>query len=144
MNTLLIFIWIIAAFICMAFWEAYVEGKHPWAKKALGWRKRITKRYVLTAYHFWVNLMFAFLISLPLVVYGWNSELAGVLISAGVIGLIVEDFLWFIVNPFWNLKKFNSKAVYWYHWIKIGKFEIPWGYVIGIAIAVLSGIFLWF
>ena len=45
MDILLIFAWVIAAFIAMAFWEAYIEGKHPWAGAGTTWKLKIGKKY---------------------------------------------------------------------------------------------------
>jgi hypothetical protein len=127
----------------MSFWEAYIEGKHPWAGNQVGWKKQISKRISITAYHFWIDVMFFFFLTLPLVIYGWDLKLLGIIISASFIGFIIEDFCWFIINPYYSLKKFNKKDVYWYPWFKFGKIQIPVGYVIGIIISVLSWYFLW-
>ena len=143
MNILLIFVWIILGFISMSFWEAYMEWKPPWAGNQVGWEKRITKNFSLTAYHFWIYIMFIFFLTLPFIINGWDLELLGIIISATAIGLIIEDFFWFIINPYYSLKKFNSKDVYWYPWIKLGRFEMPKSYLWGIIIALGSLGFLW-
>ena len=139
METFLIFICIVLAFISMSFWEAYVEGSHPWAGRS----KKDHGRLKITAYHRGVYAMVFFFLLVPLIIAEFNLRLFGVIVSASALGFIVEDFLWFIINPYFSLKDFNSKKVYWYPWIKIGKFEIPFLYVIGILIFVLSWYFLW-
>ncbi|MEK6949902.1 MAG: hypothetical protein AABX34_06780 [Nanoarchaeota archaeon] len=143
-QTILIFVWIWAAMIANGFWEAYVEGKHAWDKGKLGWKIR-TKKYVwLTAYHFWLFMvMWPLLITLPLVIFGFDLRIFGILLSAYFSGLIVEDFTWFVVNPFFNFKHFSSKYVRWYPWIRIGKFEIPAYYAINIIVSLLLWHFLW-
>lgn len=143
MNVLLIFIWIWAAFVAMAFWEAYVEGKKPWDKGKLGWKLKITKKYCFPAYAFYVWLMWIFLLTLPFIIYGWNLKLFGIILSAFVLGTIIEDFLWFAVNPTFKIKNWNSKNVTWYRWIKLGKIEFPLMYLIGILISVASWYILW-
>jgi hypothetical protein len=139
----MIFVWVFAGFIAMSFWEAYIEGSNAWAANQVGWKKRITKKFTLTGYHFWLNLMLILFISLPLWVSGWDLELFGILISAGALGLMLEDFMWFVVNPRFPLKHFDSRHVHWYPWFKIGKLEIPKLYVASIIVAVLSYILLW-
>jgi hypothetical protein len=68
----------------------------------------------------------------------------GILVSAYFTGTILEDFLFFVVNPKINFRKdFNSKFVYYYPWLKIGKFEVPLFYFAWTAIALLSWRFLW-
>ena len=145
MNWLLIFAWIWAAMIAMAFWESSIEGKNPWDKKKSGWKLRITKNISLTKYHFYLFfVMFPLLLTLPFVVYGWNTRLFGIIISAFFSGSIIEDFMWFLVNPHVSIKEhFNSKWANYYPWIKIGRLEIPVYYVLSLAIAILSWYFLW-
>lgn len=144
MDTALIFIWIYLAMIAIAFWESYVEGRNPWNKRKLGWKIQLTKKYCLPAYHIYLfGVMLPLLLTLPLVIYGWNLKLAGILISAYFTGLIIEDFTWFVVNPAVKLSEFNSKFANFYPWIKIGKFEIPAFYVVGFLIAFLSWYYIW-
>lgn len=143
MSILLTFLWVILGFAAMAFWEAYIEGLYPWAGRQCGWTLRLGKKWTLTAYHFWLNIMFLFFLSLPLVIYGWDLILFGILLSALMIGLIVEDFLWYIVNPYYSLRFFNENDANWYPWIGIGKAKIPFSYIVGIIIALLSWYFIW-
>ena len=66
MRTLLIFAWIYAAMIAMAFWEAYVEGRNAWDRGKIGWKIRIG-RFCLTGYHFFLAwVMLPLLLTLPL------------------------------------------------------------------------------
>lgn len=145
MNTLLIFIWIYAAMIATAFWEAYAEGKNSWDKKKLGWEVRIGKKFVLSGYHFYIFVvMWPLLLTLPLVIYGWDTELFGILVSAYFSGIILEDFAWYHVNPAVKPKAFWTKFSDYYPWIRLkGKKIIPVGYVLGLLIAILSWYFLW-
>lgn len=143
MKIVLIFIWIYMAMIAMSFWESYVEGRNPWDKRKLGWKIKMG-RYCLPAYHFYVFfIMWPLLLSLPLIIYGWDLKLFGILISAYFSGMIIQDFMWFVVNPAVKLSEFNSKWVKYYPWIKIGKFEIPTFYVVGLIISALSWYFIW-
>lgn len=134
-----------AAMIAMGFWEAYVEGRNPWDKRKLGWKLKIGKFY-LPAYHFYVFfIMLPLLVFiLPLSIYGWSWKLFGILLSAYFTGLVIEDFVWFLVNPAVKLKEFHTEFTDYYPWIKInGKKIIPTGYLIGPVIAILSWFFLW-
>jgi hypothetical protein len=144
MKTILIFIIIYAAMISMSFWEAYVEGRNAWDKKKLGWKIKISK-FTLSAYHFynfWV--MWPLLLALPLVIYGWNIKLFGILISAFFSGAIIEDFFWYIVNPKVKFREFWTKFSDYYPWIRInGKKIIPLFYVLGVVLSLLSWYFLW-
>jgi len=128
----------------MAFWEAYIEGKNPWARASVGWKLRLSRKVVITGYHAWLLLFLLFAFSLPLIIYGWDFKLFGVLVSAVSIGVVIEDFLWFVVNPYYGIKEhWNPENAYWYPWLKIGKISIPVIYVLGILICLLSYIFIW-
>ena len=144
MNVLLIFVWVYLAMIAMAFWESEVEGKKAWDKGKLGWKIKIG-RYCVPAYHIFVFVIFwPFLLTLPLVIYGWNLQLTGVLISAYFSGMVLEDFMWYVVNPAIKFSdSFNSEFANYYPWLKIGKFEMPISYFVGLGIAVLSWLLIW-
>lgn len=130
--------------IANGFWEAYVEGKHAWDKGKLGWKIKTKKHVWLTAYHFWLFVvMWPLLLTLPLVIFGFDLKLFGILLSAYFSGLMIEDLTWFVVNPVFNFKDFNSKNVKWYPWLKIKQFEIPLSYIICALIVLLSWYFLW-
>lgn len=140
MNYILSFIYIMIIFIAIAFWEAYMEGKHGWAAKQYGWTIDL-KIIKLTAYHFWAwIIMIPMFILLPLIIFGFSSSIFWFLLACYIIGTVLEDFTWFIINPKFPLKNFNSKHVKWHHWLKISKFEIPIFYplylIIGISILV--------
>ena len=144
MNILLTFIWVYVAMIAHSFWEAYAEGANGWASAMNGWRFRISKHIELTAYHFWLFFIeLPMLFTLPLIMFGWDLRVFGVLVSAFFSGIIIEDFFWFVVNPVFPFKDWNPNKVKWYPWLRIGRINIPWNYILGILIAVLSWYFLW-
>ncbi len=145
MNVSLIFLWVYLAMLATAFWESYVEGRYPWNYRKEGWKIRIGKTFVFSAYHFFLFwITFPLLISLPLVTHGWDLELFGILISAYFSGIVIEDFLWFVVNPAVKLREFWSDFSDFYPWIVVrGHKIVPVGYIIGILIALLSWFFLW-
>ena len=83
--------------------------------------------------------MLPLLFALPLVVYGWNFKLFGILVSAYFSGMVLEDFMWYVINPVVKFKEFFTSFSDYYPWIRInGRKIIPVGYVVGILIAVLS------
>ena len=145
MNILMIFICIYGAMVAHAFWEGYVEGRNVGHKGKLGWKIRIGKSFIFTAYHFWLfYIMYPLLLSLPFVIYGWDYILFGVFVSAYFSGLVIEDFLWYLVNPVVKIRRdFNSKFAEWYPWIKIVNIEIPLFYILSLLIAFLSWRFIW-
>jgi len=70
-------------------------------------------------------------------------RLFGILLSAYSSGLVIEDFVWVLVNPRHKFSDFNSKEHNHYPWLKIGRFEIPLGYPIATLITFLSWYFIW-
>jgi hypothetical protein len=60
-----------------------------------------------------------------------------------MIGLAIEDFMWFVVNPAVKFSQFNPEYANYYPWLKIGKFKIPAVYIVEILVATLSWYFLW-
>ena len=145
MNTLLIFIWIFLAMIAMSFWEAYSEGRKAWDKGKIGWKLKIGKNFVLPAYHFYLFvIMLPVFFTLPLIIYGWNLRLFGILFSAYFLGVIIEVFFWYIVNPEVKFREFFTGFSDYYPWLKIkGKKSIPLFYLSYLLIAGLSWYFLW-
>ena len=81
-------------------------------------------------------------LAIPLLL-NYSKELLGILLSAYFSGLIVEDFTWFVVNPVFPLRKFNSKDAKWHFWLKIGKFEVPYSYIVAAILAIISWLILW-
>jgi len=145
MNTLLIFIWTSLAMIAMSFWEAYSEGRKSWDKGKIGWKIKLGKKFVLPAYHFYLfGIMLPLFFSLPLIIYGWDIKLFGILFSAYFLGTVIEDFFWYVVNPKVKFKEFFTDFSDYYPWLKIkDKKIIPLFYISSILIAGLSWYFLW-
>lgn len=129
--------------IANSFWEAYVEGRNTMEVGKIGWKVKIGK-YYLTGYHFYLFfVMWPLLLSLPFVIYGWDLRLFGIIFSAYTSGLVIEDFMWFVVNPVVKLSEWGTEFTNHYPWINIWKFKIPAFYLVGIGISFLSWIFLW-
>jgi len=144
MSTILIFIWIWAAMVAMSFWEAYVEGRNAWDKGKYGWKFTIGKKFVFTGYHFFLfYIMWPLLLTLPFIMFGWDTRLFGVVVSAFASGAVLEDFMWYVVNPEVKFKEFYTSFSDYYPWIKIGKVKIPTFYIIGVIIAVAAWYFIW-
>lgn len=144
MNVLFIFAWAYAAMIALAFAESYVEGRNAWDKGKCGWKFSIFG-IKITGYHFFLYvILLPFLFAMPLVVYGPDKKLAGILLSAYLSGMVVEDFFWYIVNPKVKFREFWSPFSDYYPWIRYkGKKIVPALYVVALVLAFLSWILLW-
>lgn len=143
MNTVLIFIIIYLAMIANSFWESYVEGRNTMELGKVGWRLKIGK-YYLTGYHFYLFfVMWPLLLSLTFAISGWNFKLFGVLLSAYFSGLVIEDFMWFVVNPVVKFSEWGTDFTNHYPWIFLGKFKVPLFYLVGLLTSFLSWHFIW-
>ena len=146
MNDILIIVYVMLIYVSIAFWEAYVEGRNAWDKNKYGWKINFKTGFLsrpLTAYHFWCWLiMIPMFLMLPLVIYGWNRHLFWLLVSCWFLGAVLEDFLWFVVNPEVSIKEFNEKDCKWHYWIGFGKYKVPEIYILWPIVVILIWIFL--
>ena len=146
MYDIIILLYILAIFVAIAFWEAYIEGKDGWAANQVGWRINFKVGFLkrpLDAYHFWSWLiMIPMFLMLPFVMFGWNTHLFWLIVIGYLLGTILEDFLWFVVNPVFPLRNFNSRKVWWHYWIGFGKYKLPEIYVLYPILSILIWIFL--
>jgi hypothetical protein len=148
-RVLLLFAW---AF-CLAGIEIEIEGGYGWAQRLPTWflkRGRLGRAYgvvmghrPLTGYH-----VFAF--SIPVIVLhfpyvmGADWSLSAELLTLATFFAIavVWDYLWFVLNPAYTVRRFRKGAVWW--------FEVPWiwrfplDYYSGIVLSiVLAGVAAW-
>jgi hypothetical protein len=106
--------------------EIQIEGPNGWAKNLPTWR--IEKHWLLdvffggramTGYHAWALSFILLFFHLPFafaVHWSWSGE------ARALGGLAVfwatEDFLWFVINPAYGIKKFKKEHVPWHpRWV---------------------------
>jgi hypothetical protein len=132
MKYLLIFLIEILALISISFWAAAMEGP---IGGIFGQRELFG--FNADFYIFFITIPLFLLIVL---ITKPSVKLFGVLATGFLMGIVLEDFFWFVVNPYYGIQKFNSENAFWLlHWINIG-FEIPLFYI-----RYLLGAFLaWF
>lgn len=119
-----------------------MEGRNGWAKRSYGWRLKIFKRN-LTAYHFWIWLvLLPMFLMLPLIVFGFNSRIFWLLASSYFLGALINDLVWYIVNPKVTLKDLNPKFAKWYNWWNIFGIKIPDFYIVYPIIFLIIWVFL--
>ena len=144
MSTVLFIIFVIVTAFLFAKVEIAVEGAHGWAENLPTWRlprehwisRLCFANKPATGYHVW---MFLFLFFYAHIIYlfsafAWSSELK--IISFFILFMTVEDFLWFVLNPAYGLKKFRANDIWWHrnNWWGIAPrdyfFSIPAGILI--------------
>lgn len=106
--------------IILALWEIQIEGKDGWAAKAPCWR--IEKGWIvklmgdrpLTGYHFFMTIFLIAFVHLPIFFISWNWRLESLLIGFYLGMALIEDFLWFVLNPAYGLKNFRRGKIWWH------------------------------
>jgi hypothetical protein len=107
------------AFI-LAEWEIQIEGKDGWAANAPGWRiktgwlMRLSGGRPVTGYHFYMTLFILAIVHLPLFFTLWSWRLESLLLGFYVGMVLIEDFLWFLLNPHFGIKKFSKGQIWWH------------------------------
>ena len=122
MEHLVFAVYVLATAFAFARLEIEIEGPHGWAEKLPTWRlsNRCTKLLwgcrPLTGYHFWVLILFALFAHLPfaLGLWTWSLQLELRVIAFFILLLVIEDFLWFVLNPHFGVRRFRRQHIWWH------------------------------
>jgi len=142
--TLLIFVFIAAAITSIL--EIQIEGSNGWAKNLPTWRSNPKKLYVkilcfifnkkeLTGYHlaYWTQILI-FMHAPIFWEVQWSLPLESHIMASFLLFFLIEDFLWFVFNPAFGIKKFKKENIPWHkNWI--GPF--PRGYYISTILIII-------
>jgi hypothetical protein len=132
-NYALIFFIEILAFISISFWAAAMEGPIG----GIFGQKEI---YGFNADFYIFFMTVPLFLLLPLIIKP-EIKLFGTLLGGYLIGIALEDFFWFVINPYYGVQKFNSHYAFWIlNWVRIGNIEFPFfymRYILGGILALL-------
>jgi len=102
--------------------EIHIEGPRGWAESLPTWRteNRWTRLFYsmrpLTGYHLYVQLFVLVFSHVPyatgIVVPSWRIEAK--ILSFVALFWLLEDFLWFVLNPAFGLKAFKKERIWWH------------------------------
>lgn len=122
MHHLIFGVFVLLAAYAFAKVEIEIEGPDGWAANLPTWRisNRWTKIFYgnrpLTGYHLWLQIFILILAHTPfglsLSAWSWAAELR--VIGFVICFFIVEDFLWFVVNPAFGLRRFRRQHIWWH------------------------------
>jgi hypothetical protein len=105
----------------LALLEIQIEGRYGWAEKLPTWKfyKDWFKYFPggnkpITGYHLWLWLFVFTLLHFAFLFSGWNLGKELITISFIIFLLRLEDFLWFVFNPHFGIKKFKRKFIPWH------------------------------
>src|SRR4051812_4427103 len=102
--------------------EIQIEGGQGWAAHLPTWRieNRWTRLFFrsrpLTGYHFYAHLFVLSMVHAPfglgLAPFTWRGEAR--VLAFLILFWIAEDFLWFVLNPSFGLRKFRKQHIWWH------------------------------
>ena len=110
---------IFMAFI-LALWEIQIEGRDGWAAKVPAWRIekgwviKLTGGRPLTGYHVFMTIFLIAIVHLPVFFTKWSWQLESILFGFYLGMVLVEDFLWFVLNPYYGIKSFRKGKIWWH------------------------------
>ena len=120
LGLLLAFVIVAATFFAQV--EIQIEGTQGWAAGMPTWR--IEKHWLLdlfwggrpmTGYHAWCFSFIALIFHAAVFISGrWTWRLEGRILGCVMIFWIIEDFLWFVLNPAWTLTRFDAAHIPWH------------------------------
>lgn len=112
---------VLALAACFALLEIQIEGRDGWAAKLPTWTfenrwwTRVFPGRPLTGYHLYVLLFIALVAHLPFV-FGlpWSKLEEFRVLSFVLFFWVAEDFLWFVLNPHFGLRRFRPQFIAWH------------------------------
>lgn len=125
LHLVLTLAWVILLAYFFANIEIQIEGAAGWAANLPTWR--IEQHWLLdifwggrpmTGYHAWVFPFIALFFHFPLFFMGrWSLKAELRVLACIMLFWIVEDFLWFVLNPAYGLSRFHPESIAWHkHW----------------------------
>lgn len=122
MHEFIFFLVLVWTSLCFAEVEIAIEGGHGWAEKLPTWRLSphnwasllFFSGRPITGYHIWME---TFILSMLHVVYVYIPFSIAVelqILAFFCFFSILEDFLWFVLNPAFGIHKFRAKFIWWH------------------------------
>lgn len=102
--------------------EVEIEGEAGWAANLPTWRIEdhplldiFWGGRALTGYHLWMFSFIGVLFHFPLCFMGqWSLPLEARVMASIMVFWIVEDYLWFVINPAFGWRRFCKEHVAWH------------------------------
>lgn len=145
-GLLLTMFWVSLMAFFFAEVEIQIEGDAGWATSLPTWR--IEQHWLLdifwggramTGYHAWVFPFIAMIFHLTFFfLQTWSWKLQARAFACIMLFWIVEDFLWFVLNPAFGLVRFNPVDVFWHKQWWLGAPKDYWTF------SLVAAILFWF
>ena len=127
--------------------EIQIEGAAGWAANLPTWR--VEHHWLLdifwgsrpmTGYHAWIFPFMLLVFHLPLVMLNvWSWKLEARILGSVALFWIIEDALWFLLNPAFGFSKFSPEYIPWHkHWFGFMPTDYWTFSLVGIALIIFS------
>lgn len=124
-ELVLLLSWTVLTAFFFAHVEIQIEGPAGWASSLPTWR--IEDHWLLdlfwggrpmSGYHAWVfSFMFLVFHLGVFIDLRWSLKIEARIIAALMLFWIIEDFLWFVLNPAFGIRRFSPDTIPWHkHW----------------------------
>ena len=144
-------VWLYVIAMSLALLEIQIEGSHGWAQKLPCWRTKsdsflakifgkLMNGKLLTGYHISINSFIIIILHIPFFAgINWTLVKELELFSAYFLLVVFWDFLWFVWNPSYGLKKFKPQYIWWHEkWIGSVPKDYPSGIVMSFIFALIA------
>lgn len=138
------FIWMTILALFHALMEVQVEGRNGWARHLPTFRINIFfYKFLggkpLTGYHLYMLLMFITIFHGIFLFQEWNGRLEMTIFGLFSFYFVIEDFLFFVVNPHYHIKNFRKGQIEWHkRWFWKLPYTYWWGIIIGITLLLIG------
>lgn len=144
-NPLPLLLWILLVSLFFAEVEIQIEGAKGWASGLPTWRVEKSPWLDLfwggrpmTGYHAWVFSFMFLIFHLPVFLQGhWNLKIEFRILGGIMLFWILEDFLWFVLNPAFGLARFSPEFIPWHKKWCLG---VPLDYI---TFTLVGAVLLW-
>jgi hypothetical protein len=106
--------------VIFALFEIQIEGKDGWAAKLPCWRKekglivKLSGGRPVTGYHFVMITFMILMFHFPFLFTRWTLSTEFLILGLLFETFLLEDFLWFVLNPNFGIKKFKKEEIWWH------------------------------
>lgn len=118
MDLLAFVVFLIVSALLWALMEIQIEGKNGWAAALPTWRYKVYIKYLwereITGYHVYLMTFIVILLHSIFLYIPWTIALELKVMSFFLLLSVIEDFLWFVLNPSFGIRKFNKTEVVWH------------------------------
>lgn len=122
--------------LTLALLEVQIEGPHGWAVKLPTWRfdrpwlRKLTNGKPITGYHVYLNMVILAFMHHAVLTAGFSWRLELQIISQYLLVAVYWDFLWFLINPHFGIRRFKQANIWWHRKWTLG---MPNDYIVGTA-----------